>query len=104
LVAFAVESFAGTNEALLSEQIDFLKQTFSSYRELPLSSTTLAGDVPALKVLFSGVVNSSRVEGEVVVATSAGTGVIMLAQASPDQLASVQRDLDDMLRTMQVPR
>ena len=104
LVAFAAESFTGTTAALLSEQIDSLKQDFSSFRELPESPATLAGDVPAAKVLFSGVSNSSRLEGEIVVATTAGTGVIMLAMASSDQLASVQRDLDDMLRTMQVPR
>ena len=103
-VAFGAEPFTGDNDALLTEWTDVLKRDVSSYRGLAESPTTLAGNVRALKILFSGVLNSGRVEGELVVGASAGTGVIMIAVASPGQLASVQRDLDDMLRTMQVPR
>lgn len=103
-VAFAAELFAGSNEQLLGEQLAFLDRDFDSYRALLPSPITIAGDVPALISLFTGVADSSRLEGEIVAATSGGVGILMLALAPQGQLARVQNDLDEMLRTLQVPR
>ena len=103
-MAFAAEQFSGTNQELLDEQLAVLEQDFQSYRVLPSSATTVAGDVEGLVALFSGVSDSGRMEGEVVAATSGGVGVIMLALAPQEQLARVQNDLDTMLRGLQVPR
>jgi hypothetical protein len=104
LVAFAAQEYGGTNEDLLAEEIVYLQQDFESYRALPASSSTVARDLPALTALFSGTSNSSRLEGELVVTTSAGTGIIMLAIAQEGQLARVQGDLEAMLDTLVVPR
>lgn len=103
-VAFAAEDFAGSNQALLDEQLAALGQDFGSYRVLPASAITVAGNAPGLVALFTGVSNSSRMEGEVVAATSAGVGVIMLAISPQGQLSRAQSDLDTMLRTLEVPR
>jgi hypothetical protein len=103
-VAFAAERFGGDNQALLDEQLASLEKDFGSYRGLPASDTTIAGDVPGMVALFSGVSNSSRMEGEVVAATSGGVGIIMVALAPQGQLARVQRDLEQMLRGLEVPR
>jgi hypothetical protein len=104
LVAFAAEEYSGSKEQLLEEQLSILDRDFDSYRALPASATTLAGDVAALVSLFTGVANSSRLEGEVVVATSAGRGIIMLAVAPQGQLSLVQTDLSHMLAALEVPR
>ena len=104
LVAFAAEEFAGTNDQLLTAQLGFIEQDFESYRSLPASSSTVSGDLPGLTALFTGVSSSSRLEGELVVATSAGTGVIMLAIAPEGQLSRVQGDLGTMLDNLLVPR
>ncbi|OFW56519.1 MAG: hypothetical protein A2133_03305 [Actinobacteria bacterium RBG_16_64_13] len=104
LVAFAAEEFAGTNDQLLTAQLGFIEQDFESYRSLPASSSTVSGDLPGLTALFTGVSSSSRLEGELVVATSAGTGVIMLAIAPEGQLSRVQGDLGTMLDNLVVPR
>ncbi len=103
-VAFAVDEYAGTNEELLAEELAALETEFDSYRELPAAATTVAGDLPGLTVLFSGTSDSSRQEGELVVATYGGTGILMLAIAPEGQLARVQGDLDTMLDTLVVPR
>jgi hypothetical protein len=103
LVAFGVEAFSGGTPAFLASYSDWLRGQLGSYRALPTSSTTIDGDRTALRILFSGVANSSRIEGELVVATSAGTGIVMLARAHQGQLAGVQHDLDDMLRSLKVP-
>jgi hypothetical protein len=104
LVAFAAEVYEGTGEDLLAAETKELEAEFESYRALPVASTTIAGDVPALLVLFSGTADSGRLEGELVVAARGGTGVAMLAVAPVGQLRSVQSDLDRMLSTMVMPR
>ena len=104
LVAFAVEAHEGTDRSLLAQQSRQLEQDFDSYRALPAAATVVAGDLPALVVLFSGVARSGSLEGEIVSAVRAGTGVVMLAVAPAGQLRRVQGDIDRMLDTMLVPR
>lgn len=104
LVAFAAQAYDGTDEDLLAAETKELETEFDSYRALPVASRTIAGDVPALVVLFSGTADSGRLEGELVVASFGGTGVVMLAVAPAGQLRTVQNDLDRMLSAMAVPR
>ncbi len=59
--------YAGTDQQLLDEQLTGLRDQFESLRALPSASTTIAGDVPALKMLFSGTAESGGLEGELVV-------------------------------------
>ncbi len=104
LAAFGAESYGGSTQQLLDEQLASVQQQFGSFRALPAASTSVAGDVPGLKVLFSGTApNSSTLEGELVVATSGGTGVVMLAVAPSGQVARVQSDLDAMLQSLSIP-
>jgi len=103
-VAFAAQPFSGTNQDLLNEQLTALKQDFDTYRELPASQITISRDLPALSVLLTGSSNSSQLDCELVTATSAGTGVVMEAIAPTGQLSKVQNDLNQMLKTLQVPR
>jgi hypothetical protein len=81
-----------------------LQGQFGSFRTLPVASTTMAGGVPALKVLFSGTSDAGRLEGELVAAAEAGVGVVMLSVATPGRVARVQSDLDAMLDGVVVPR
>jgi hypothetical protein len=104
LAAFGADSYSGTTQQLLDEQVSSVRAQFGSFRSLPAASTTIAGGVPALKVLFSGTASSSELEGELVVGTSAGTGVVMLAVAPLGQMAQVQPDLDAMLNSVAIPR
>ncbi len=104
LAAFAADSYSGTARQLLDEQLASLRAQFGSLRLLPPASTTIAGGVPALKVLFLGTADSGDLEGELVAATSVGTGTVMLAVASAGQVARVQSDLDAMLDSIAVPR
>jgi hypothetical protein len=104
LVAFAAEAYGRTRQDLLAEESKNLENEFRSYRALPAASKTIATDVPALVVLFSGAADSGRLEGELVAAVRGGIGVLMLAVAPAGQLARVQGDLDRMLGTMVVPR
>lgn len=104
LVAFAAQAYDGTGEGLLAAETKELETEFDSYRALPVASRIIAGDVPALVVLFSGTADSGRLEGELVVASFGGTGVVMLAVAPAGRLRSVQNDLDRMLSAMVVPR
>jgi hypothetical protein len=104
VVVFAAEEYDGTAEELLAFQLDDLKSQFDSYGALPVAESSIAGDLPALSVLFSGTADSSRLEGELVAATYEGTGVVMLAVAPAGQLSRVQTDLDAMLSTVVVPR
>jgi hypothetical protein len=104
LAAFAAEEYAGTDQELLDEQLAGLRGQFESLRTLPPASTTIAGDVAALKTLFSGTAESGRLEGELVVATSGATGVVMLAIAPPGRVAQVQSELDAMLGSVVIPR
>ncbi|MFH0915351.1 MAG: hypothetical protein V1912_02760 [bacterium] len=106
LVAFAAEVYDGTDQELLADIGRQLRTQFDPYRALPAASATIAGDIPALVVLFSGTADSGRLEGELVVAVTAPwrTGVVMLAVAPAGQLRRVQGDLDSMLGTMVVPR
>lgn len=103
-VAFSAERYAGDKQRLLDDQRAYIEAEFDSYRALPESETTVAGGVPALISLFTGVANSSRLEGEIVAATSAGTGIVVVALAQQGQLQLVQTEIDEMLRTMEVPR
>ena len=104
LAAFAADSYSGTTQQLLDAQLSGVRGQFGSFRSLPAASTTVAGGVPALKVLFSGTANSSQLEGELVVGTSGGIGVVMLAVAPSGQVAQVQSDLDSMLNSLVIPR
>jgi len=105
LVAFAADSYGGTAQQLLDEQLSGLKDQFGSFRSLPPASTTVAGDVPALKILFSGTAtNSGDLEGELVTATVGQIGVVMMAVAPAGQVAQVQGDLDAMLKSLAIPR
>jgi hypothetical protein len=104
LVAFAADSYGGATQQLLDDQMAGLQAQFGSFRSLPPASTTVAGGVPALKVLFSGTADSGVLEGELVVGTSGGTGVVMLAVAPAGQIAHVQSDLDAMLDSLAIPR
>jgi hypothetical protein len=106
LVAFAAEVYAGSSQSLLAEEDAHIGTQFDAYRALPVGTTTIAGDLPALIVLFSGTAKSSQLEGELVVAVASrsGTGVVMLAVAPAGQLRRVQGELNRMLRTMVVPR
>jgi len=104
LVAFAADAFAGTAQGLLDEQLTGLRDQFESLSALPPAATTIAGGVPALKTLFSGTAQSGRLEGELVVVASGGTGVVMLAVAPPGQVGQVQSDLDAMLDSVVLPQ
>jgi hypothetical protein len=103
LAAFAADSYSGTTRQLLDRQLGDLKAQFGSFRSLPPASTSIAEGVPGLKVLFSGTADSGDLEGELVVGTIGGTGVVMLAVAPAGQVAQVQSDLDAMLNSLVVP-
>jgi hypothetical protein len=103
-VAFSAEPYAGDLEQLLKDQWGYIDLEFDSYRALPASEVKVAGDVPALVSLFTGVASSSRLEGEVVVATTGGIGIVVVALAPQGQLQRVQNDIDWMLQAMEVPR
>jgi hypothetical protein len=104
LAAFAADSYDGTAQQLLDEQIAALRAQFGSLRLLPPAETTIAGGVPALKVLFSGTAESANLEGELVVGASGGTGAVALAVAPAGQIAHVQSDLDAMLDSLALPQ
>jgi hypothetical protein len=103
LAAFAADAYSGTDQQLLDDQLAGVKQQFGSFRSLPVSSATVAGQ-PALKVLFSGTSNSGDLEGELVVIATGQTGVVMLAVSPFGQLSRVQGDLDQMLDSLVIPR
>lgn len=104
LVAFAADAWDGTDQQLLDDQLSSVRTQFGSFRSLPTASTTVGNGVPALKVLFSGTSNSSDLEGELVVAATGSTGVVMMAVASNGQLPRVQGDLDAMLESVVIPK
>ena len=105
LVAFAADSYGGSAQQLLDEQLSGVKDQFGSFRSLPVASTTVGGDVPALMVLFSGTAtNSGDLEGELVTAIVGQTGVVMMAVAPAGQVARVQGGLDAMLNSLVIPR
>jgi hypothetical protein len=104
VVVFAAEAYDGTAEKLLSLQLDDLRGEFDSFDALPAAESSIAGGLPALIALFSGTADSSRLEGELVAAAQAGTGVVMLAVAPANQLPRVQSDLNAMLESIVVPR
>jgi hypothetical protein len=104
IAVFAADAYGGTTEELAASQLEDLRGEFDSFRALPAAESSIAGDVPALTVVFSGTAQSSRLEGELVVAAANGIGVVMLAVAPAGQLPRVQADLDSMLETIQVPR
>jgi hypothetical protein len=103
-VAFWAVEYDGTNDDLMTEQLGYLQADFDSSQVLPPSPTTVAGDLPGLTVLVMGVSEYWNPENEVVVATSAGTGLVMLVTAPAGQLARMQDDLDTMLETLVMPR
>ena len=105
LVAFAADGYSGGAQQLLDDQLSGVRAQFGSFRSLPAASTTVAAGRPGLIVLFSGTsVKSSDLEGELVTAATGQTGLVMLAVAPAGQLAHVQSDLDEMLRTLVIPR
>lgn len=103
-VAFVVEDYSGSNDELLSEQLAALEEDFQSLRILPAGPILVARDVPGLVALFSGTSKYWGSENELVVATTGGMGVVMLATASKGQLDQVQGDIKTMLDTLVVPR
>jgi hypothetical protein len=103
LVAFGADSFTGSAQELLDQQLSGVKGQLAAFRSLPTASTTLGTGIPGLKVLFSGTADSGDVEGELVVGADGATGVVMLAVAPPGQIARVQSDLDSMLGSVEVP-
>ena len=103
-VAFWAAAYDGTNQDLLDEQLGYLQADFTSYQVLPASPTTVAGGVPGLTALVTGVSEVWGRENEVVVATSGGVGMVMLATAQAGRLARVQDDLEAMLRSLVMPR
>lgn len=104
MVAFAADDYAGTGSTLLDEQLTQIGREFDSLRALPAAEITVAGGLPAVRALFFGVGPSGQVEGELVVLSHGGTGVVMLAVAPRGQLRQVQADLDQMLETLVLPR
>lgn len=105
LVAFAADSYDGSTQQLLDDQLAGVRGQFSSFRSLQPAATTVAGGVAALKVLFSGTAaNSGDLEGELVTAATGQTGVVMLAVAPAGQIGRVQGDLDAMLDSLSIPR
>jgi hypothetical protein len=103
LAAFGADSYDGTTQQLLDAQLADVQTQFESFSSLPPAATTIDADVPALRVLFSGTANSGQLEGELVVGTSGGTGVVMLAVAPSGQIAQVQSDLNSMLDSVVIP-
>jgi hypothetical protein len=103
-VAFWVEEYAGTNDELMRQVLAELETGFDSFRALPARAVTVAGDLPALMVYFSGISEWGHEEDEVAALSYRGISVVMLAEAQTGQLAWVQEDLNRMLATLQVPR
>jgi hypothetical protein len=104
-VAFWAKAYQGTNDELISEWLESLRQDFDSFRPLRAAPVTVAGDLPGLVVHFSGMsAELGREEDELVVTAYGGIGVAMWARAETGQLAWVQKDLDSMLRSLVVPR
>ncbi len=103
-VAFWVDGYGGNNDDLLAETLTILQGQYGSFRALPATVVTVAGDLPGLAVVFTGTTSYGRVEGELVVATYGGMGVAMQAEAQEGQLAQVQDDLDLMLASLVMPR
>lgn len=100
---FAADLYDGDSRTLLDEQLAELDSQFSPFRTLPPGSVTVAGDVPALRVLFDGMSGGAELEGWVVAASSDGVGVVMVAFAPFGQLHRVQGDLNRMLRELVMP-
>jgi hypothetical protein len=103
-VVFSATPYSGTNNDLLNEALNDVEPDFESFRVLPATNTVVAGDLAGLAVIFSGVSDNWGPENELVVATSRGVGVVMLATGSAGQLDQIQGDLDVMLSTLVVPR
>jgi hypothetical protein len=103
-VAFWADEYAGSNGGLLKETLSILQGQYESFRALPETVVTVAGDLPGLAVVFTGTAPYGRVEGELAVATYGGVGVMMQAEAQEGQLARAQDDLDFMLAGLVVPR
>lgn len=103
-VAFWAEKYIGTNDDLLAEMVTILEGQYESFRVLPATAITVAGDLPGLTAVFTGTAPYGRVEGVLAVTTYKGTMVIMQAEAEQGQLAQVQGDLDFMLSSLVVPR
>jgi len=104
LVAFTAEEWTGSLSELVTRELDGLRAELGAFRALPTTETQVGDGVRALSVLFSGTLEDRRVEGELVVAVSAGTGVVMLAVAPFGQLVGIQSDLDDMSRGLVMAR
>lgn len=104
VAVFVADSYEGDGRALLQEQLTDLDSQFGSLRTLPEATITIADDLPATRVMFTGVSESARVDGELVAGAREGIGVVMLALAPAGQLQRVQDDLDEMLAGLVVPR
>lgn len=103
VVVFVADAYSGTSDALLQEQLSQVGAQFDSFRSLAPSNLTIAGDVGAKSLIFSGTAQSGQLEGELVAASRQGTGVAMLAIAPMGQLHALQGDVDEMLSTLVIP-
>jgi hypothetical protein len=103
-VAFWAKEYRGTNDELLADELAGLRADYDSFRVWPAQAVTVAHDLPALMVYFSGISEWGLEENELVVMSYRGIGVVMLAEASAGQLAWVQDDIDNMLASLVVPR
>jgi hypothetical protein len=103
-VAFLAEEYPGTNDELLAEMLEILEPDFDSFRVLPAAGITVAGDLPGLIAIFTGVSDKWGPENEVAVATTGGLGVVMLATGAQGQLSRMQGDLETMLQNLEIPR
>lgn len=103
-VAFLVEEYLGSNDELLAEMLEILEPDFESFRVLPAAGITVAGDLPGLIAIFTGVSDKWGPENEVAVTTHGGLGVVMLATGAQGQLSRMQGDLETMLQNLEIPR
>jgi hypothetical protein len=89
---------------LMTSVLEELKPGFDSFRALPAGPVWVAGDLPGLRVRFSGATEWGQEENEVVVMSYRGTSVVMLAEAQAGRAVWAQDDIETMLGTLEVPR
>jgi hypothetical protein len=103
VVVFVADAYDGGAEELLQYELDQFEADFATFRTLPVSGTTVAGSLPAVKCLFSGSSANGQVEGEFVAVSHNRTGVVAVALAPFGQLRAVQSDVDEMLEALMIP-
>lgn len=103
-VAFWVDSYQGDTDQLMASVLEQFRGQWESFRDLPANRVTVAGDLPALLVHFTGGTAWGQEENEVMALSYRGVSVVMLVEAPSGSLGWVQGDVDTMLATLQVPR